>query len=73
MSEQPSPAKKRSTKSETPDPNCRKVCLYLGDIAPEVDAASEKLGVSRSRLLVRAWELAKEKIAAIPGIPPALT
>jgi len=51
----------------------RKVCLYLGDIAAEVDAASEKLGVSRSRLLVRAWGLAKARIAAIPGVPPALT
>ena len=51
------------------EPNTRKVCLYLGDIAAEVDAASTKLGVSRSRLLVRAWELAKARIAAIPGVP----
>lgn len=63
---------KKHPSPETKEPNCRKVCLYLGEIAPEVDAASEKLGISRSRLLVRAWELAKTKIAAIPGIPPAL-
>jgi hypothetical protein len=63
------------TKKHTPkerESNSRKVCLYLGSIATEVDAASEKLGVSRSRLLVRAWELAKTRIAAIPGVPPAL-
>jgi hypothetical protein len=66
-------SKKHAPKTEAKEPNSRKVCLYLGDIAPEVDAASEKLGISRSRLLVRAWELAKARIAAIPGVPSALT
>lgn len=53
----------------TPRPESRKVCLYLGDVAAEIDAAATKLGVSRSQLLVRAWQIAKAEIAAVPELP----
>ncbi len=72
LSEKSKSKKAPRVSSEVNETGSRKVCLYLGDVAPEVDAASEKLGISRSRLLVRAWELAKARIAAIPGIPSAL-
>ena len=57
------------TVSEAKEPGCRKVCLYLGDVAKEVDEAAAKLGISRSKLLVEAWKRAKGRIAAIPGVP----
>lgn len=56
------------TSSEVKEPGCRKVCLYLGDVAQEVDEAAAKLGISRSKLLVEAWKRAKARIAAIPGV-----
>ena len=44
----------------------REVCVYLGEVHDEIDTAAKKLGVSRSRLLVRAWKIARAQIAAEP-------
>jgi len=49
--------------------NSRKVCLYLGDIAQEVEDTAKQRKTSKSKLLVEAWELAKARIAEIPTIP----
>jgi hypothetical protein len=50
----------------------RKVCLYLADDIDEIDAVAEKLGISRSKLLVLAWEIARAEIAAASELPPVL-
>lgn len=46
------------------------VSVYLGGIYEEVTSEAERQERSRAWLLIRAWEIARDRVRALPAGPP---